>query len=85
MGSSLSPLSEFSLRPPPGNPVRVERAQGVHQGRLAASQELLPVRGHRSVAEGRGRGRRLRRRASHRSHLLLLEEKQEVRITLILN
>lgn len=57
----------------------MERAQAVHPRRAAASQELLAVRGHRSVAESRRRGRSLRRRAPRLPHLLFLEEKQEVR------
>lgn len=70
-------------KPPPsaGNSVRVERAKAVRQRCIAASQELVPVRGHRSVAEGRGWRRSLRGRAAHLSHLLFLEEKQEVRRT----
>lgn len=72
--------SSTRLPPPsPGNSVRVERAKVVHQRRAAACEELGSMRGHRSVAEGRGRWRSLCRRAAHLSHLLLLEEKQEVR------
>lgn len=70
--SSSSPLS-------PGNSVRVERAEALHQRRGVARPELRRLRGHRPVAEGRGRRRRLRGRAARLPHLLFLEEKQEVR------
>lgn len=51
----------------------------MHRGRFAASSKLRPLRGRRSVAEGRARNGRLRGRAALLPHVLFLEEKQEVR------
>lgn len=62
----------------------MERAKVVHRGCFAASSKLRPLRGHRSVAEGRARSRRLSGRAARLPHLLFLEEKPEVRTRLLL-
>lgn len=63
----------------PGNSLCVEWAEAVHQRRASASQKLVPVRGHHSVAQGRGWRWSLHGCAAHLPHLLFLEEKQEVR------
>lgn len=77
----LARVEMLCLALSPGNSLCVEWAEAVHQRRVPASQKLVPVRGHHSVAEGRGRWRSLHGRAAHLPHLLFLEEKQEVRGT----